>query len=47
MVFVLKPGDYGGFSGSYKDAVDVWHRIDGWRDLDSAKMALFEAAYLR
>ena len=45
MVFTLKEGKFGGFSGSYKDEFDVWHRLEGWLELDEAKMALFDAAY--
>ena len=45
MIFTLKEGKFGGFSGSYKDKFEVWHRLEGWRELDEAKMALFDAAY--
>ena len=32
MVFTLKEGKFGGFSGSYKDEFDGWHRLEGWKE---------------
>lgn len=46
-IFCLNSGKFGGWSGSWTGRGDeVWHRIGGWiRDLDEAKLALFDAVY--
>lgn len=46
-IFALNSGKYGGWSGSWTGRDDeVWQRVNGWiRDLDEAKLALFDAVY--
>lgn len=46
-IFCLNSGKFGGWSGSWTGRGDeVWQRVGGWhRDLDAAKLALFDAVY--
>lgn len=46
-IFALNSSKYGSFAGSWTGRGDeVWKRADGWhRDLDAAKLALFDAVY--
>lgn len=48
-IFALNSGKFGGWSGSWTGRGDeVWQRVGGWiRDLDEAKLALFDAVYGR
>lgn len=46
-IFALNRSKYGSWAGSWTGRGDeVWQRVDGWhRDLDAAKLALFDAVY--
>jgi hypothetical protein len=46
-IFALNCSKYGSWAGSWTGrGDDVWQRVDGWhRDLDAAKLALFDAVY--
>lgn len=46
-IFAINRSKYGSWAGSWTGRGDeVWQRVDGWhRDLDAAKLALFDAVY--
>ena len=46
-IFCMTRSKYGSWAGSWTGRGDeVWKRVDGWhRDLDAAKLALFDAVY--